>query len=61
MKKSEEAAAYYEGMIDGVKLFAHWKDGEQFVGTCGRSLKQAIKDLEAERDMIVNRFKEQGE
>ncbi len=25
--------------------FAHWKNGEQFVGTCGTKLKDAIKNI----------------
>lgn len=33
------------GLIEGVELFAWWKDGEQFVGTCGRTLKTAVTNL----------------
>ena len=49
--------AYYDGMIDGVRLFAHWKDGEQFVGTCGKTLKKAIEDIEKLRaNALVNPY-----
>ena len=34
---------YYRGMRTGLTMFAHWKDGEQFVGTCGTRLKDALE------------------
>lgn len=43
----EDAAerAYKRGYIDGsmeqVRLWAWWKDGVQYVGTCGKTLKEA--------------------
>lgn len=38
--------AYTNGMIEGIKMYAWWKDGTQYVG-CGReTLKQAIEDVE---------------
>jgi hypothetical protein len=33
---------YLAGIIDGLVAFSWWKDGEQYVGTCGTTLKQAI-------------------
>lgn len=38
-----------DGMCEGVELYAHWKDGVQYVGTCGRTLKEALADIEEER------------
>ena len=38
--------AYYEGVRRGIRLFACWKDGEQFVGTTGCTLKQAIEEVD---------------
>lgn len=29
--------------IEGLREYAHWKGGEQQVGTCGTTLKSAIK------------------
>lgn len=29
----------------GVALYAHWKDGQQYVGTCGRTLKEATRGI----------------
>lgn len=40
---------YFDGMVEGVRLYAHWKDGTQYVGTCGRTLAEAIKDIEVDR------------
>lgn len=39
-------AAHKNGMVEGVSLYAHWRDGEQYVGTCGKTLKKAIKEIE---------------
>lgn len=36
---------YYEGMRRGITLYAWWKDGVQYVGTCGRTLEQALKEV----------------
>lgn len=43
------AGNYYDGIIEGLTRYAWWKDGVQYVGTCGSTLKQAIADVEAER------------
>ena len=40
---------YYNGVVDGVCRFAHWKDGVQYVGTCGKTLKQALEEIQVER------------
>lgn len=34
---------YQKGYKDGLTTFAWWKDGEQFVGSCGTPLKDAIE------------------
>ena len=36
---------YMNGKIDGVTLFAWWKDGVQYVGTCGTTLAEAIESI----------------
>ena len=43
------AGNYYDGIIEGLTRYAWWKDGVQYVGTCGSTLRQAIADVEAER------------
>jgi hypothetical protein len=37
-----------EGIVEGLTRFAWWQSGEQMVGTCGTTLKQAIADLDRE-------------
>ena len=46
---------YYNGMIEGVRMYAWWKDGVQYVGTTGRTLNQAIGNIEADRDEALRR------
>ena len=40
--------AYKEGMKKGIWLYAWWKDGVQYVGTSGRTLEQALKEVQDE-------------
>ena len=37
---------YRQGFIDGLTAYAWWQDGVQYVGTAGKTLKQAIQDVE---------------
>lgn len=41
--------SYFEGMKAGVQEFAHWKDGQQFVGTTGKTLKKALEEIDQQR------------
>jgi hypothetical protein len=47
--------AYVQGLKDGVWRFA-WmnKDGTYFVGTCGKTYKQAIAEIEKEDDQLID-------
>lgn len=48
LKKELEAQAeisFKAGMKHGIWLFAWWKDGVQYVGTSGRTLQEAYKEL----------------
>ena len=42
--------AYEEGYRNGLKrglwIFAWWKDGVQYVGTVGKTLKEALKEVD---------------
>ena len=38
--------AYRLGYIDALRRYAHWVDGEQFVGTCGKTLAEAIAEFD---------------
>lgn len=43
--------AWLQGYIEGLRAFAHWKDGVEYVGSCGTTLKEALAD--AKRDYAV--------
>lgn len=36
--------ATLEGYIAGLTQFAWWKDGTQYVGTCGTTLSEAVAE-----------------
>ena len=44
---------YYNGIVEGVRLYAWWKDGVQYVGTCGKTLKQSLQDVEDDRKLAL--------
>ena len=52
---------YKQGFIDGLRAYAWWKDGTEWVGTCGTTLKQAITKADAsynydyEKTIIYNK------
>lgn len=39
---------YIRGLKAGVRLYAWWKDGTQYVGTCGTTLKHALERIDKE-------------
>ena len=43
--------AWLNGFVAGLKEYAWWKDGTQYVGSCGTTLQQAIE--RAMRDYAV--------
>ena len=43
-----ERAAYFRGIREGLQRYAWWKDGVQYVGSCGRTLQDAYKDVDNE-------------
>lgn len=46
---------YYEGLREGVTLYAWWKDGVQMVGTGGRTLRRALAEIDQqEREARTN-------
>lgn len=47
-RAEQETIAYYDGMREGVRLYAHWKDGVQYVGTTGKTLKKALEEITME-------------
>ena len=44
-----------ELVIEGIRLYAWWKDGEQYVGSTGKLLSEAMADvLQGRDDPFVN-------
>lgn len=53
-KDLEKILSYILGLRQGVERFAWWKDGQQFVGSCGYTLKQAYVDIDiVEKSMLA--------
>jgi len=45
--------AYHQGLRDGISIYAHWRDGVQYVGTTGKTLKEALEAInKAEQDTL---------
>ena len=40
--------AYYNGIREGIEQYAWWRDGVQYVGTTGSTLKDALKRIDSE-------------
>lgn len=55
----DEYYTYYEGIKKGIHMYGWWKDGIQYVGTCGITLKEALNMIDKERDsqLPIREFK----
>ena len=51
-----QTRAYYQGVRDGLEQYAHWKDGVQYVGTTGRTLKEALERVNLAEADVLSRF-----
>jgi hypothetical protein len=47
--EARDMELYRQGLIDGVCMYAWWKDGTQYVGTTSKTLKTAIEEIRRER------------
>lgn len=45
LRTIEEIKAYFEGQRKGIKAFAWWKDGLQYVGTTGTPLIVVLTEI----------------
>lgn len=52
-----QTKTYYNGMRLGVAEYAHWKDGVQYVGTCGKTLKEAIAEIDQKEKQVLETYK----
>lgn len=41
-----EIQAYYDGIKEGIWMYAHMKDGTYYVGTTGKTLKEALAAID---------------
>lgn len=53
MTEREEIRTYYDGVKEGLWRYAWWKDGTQYVGTMGTTLKEAIAKVEEEMNKAL--------
>lgn len=56
MTSEKEIRAYFIGLLEGVCMFAHWKDGVQYVGTTGKTLDKAIEEINAREEKALEDF-----
>ena len=49
----EYPCSFYEGQREGIKRFAWWKDGVQYVGTTGTTLKEAIDQTYRDEEKAI--------
>ena len=48
--------AYYQGLREGVERFAWWRDGVQYVGTTGRTLKEALDAINQQEKELLAKY-----
>jgi hypothetical protein len=61
MNKKAMTKAYYNGIREGIEQYAHWKDGVQYVGTCGTTLKDALKRIDSEEHRALEMLEDRRE
>ena len=52
MREYDLKMVYKNGIIDGIKRYAWWESGMQYVGTYKKTLEQAIQEVEKEYEGI---------
>ena len=52
----EMTKAYYQGVREGLEMYAHWRDGVQYVGTTGRTLKEALAKVHMEQSETLAKY-----
>jgi hypothetical protein len=61
LENPREVEAYFLGKRDGVRAYAWWKDGIQYVGTTGRTLDTAKQEILQEKaKALVDLSKRKG-
>lgn len=52
MREYNLKMVYKNGIIDGIKRYAWWEDGQQYVGTHKKTLEQAMQEVEKEYENL---------
>lgn len=52
MREYDLKMVYKNGIIDGIKRYAWWESGMQYVGTYKKTLEQAIQEVEKEYEGV---------
>lgn len=61
MNKKQATKLYYNGVREGITQYAWWKDGVQYVGTCGETLKDALKRIDLEEKRALELLEDRRE
>jgi len=56
----EQIDAFYEGMKAGIRRFAWWRDGKEFVGCGLLTLKEALEEIEKMKSEALERIKKEN-
>lgn len=56
MTEKEKLNAFYDGVKEGIWKYAYYKDGVQYVGTTGKTLKEAWAEIDRKKEMINKYF-----
>ena len=56
MKTRQEIRAHFEGMRQGIYLYAYMRDGVYYVGTTGRTLKEAVAETYKKEEEMLDRL-----
>ena len=51
-----QTRAYYQGLREGVSMYAHWQDGVQYVGTTGCTLETALAEIYQQEQELLARY-----
>lgn len=52
----DQVKKYFAGLAAGVRMYAWWKDGAQQVGTTGRTLKEALIQIDTWEQAALKGF-----
>lgn len=61
MSKRTVIKAYYGGLREGVTRYSWWRDGVQYVGTTGETLRDALLKIELEENERLEALEDRRE